>query len=124
MDKFPNIRTVLGVIMLSIGIFIALWVFQFIFNFLNSQSSIKILDCIMSLESIERTIKTSSQIIELPNALFLLFRYGVLMFLLGISTALAVVFIKSGTYLVQPDYKQVLETIMRQVKEIKDKISS
>jgi hypothetical protein len=110
-----------GIIILSMGILLAAWIFHTIYQLIQGEGKSSIVTRILDIGAIDKTITISSETIILPESFFYILGVLILVFLLSICAGLSKILISSGVQMLKPDYTDTLKEIS---KEIKSKLSN
>ena len=121
-DKMPYVRTGIGLIVLIAGLVLAFTVVQQAFNIINGKGTFGILENTFSPVEVERTIKTATDHIQLPEAVFPIIGYLLIALLLSICAGIASTIIKSGANIIRPDYDEIIRRLKK--RERKDSKST
>lgn len=119
--RMSNITKIVGIIILSIGILLAAWIFYTIYQLIQGEGKSSIVTRILDIGAIDKTITISSETIILPESFFYILGVLILIFLLSICAGLSKVLISSGVRMLKPDFTDTLKEIS---KEIKSKLSN
>jgi hypothetical protein len=119
--RMSNITKIVGIIILSIGILLAAWIFYTIYQLIQGEGKSSIVTRILDIGAIDKTITISSETIILPESFFYILGVLILVFLLSICAGLSKVLISSGVRILKPDFTDTLKEIS---KEIKSKLSN
>jgi hypothetical protein len=119
--RMSSITKIVGIIILSIGILLAAWIFYTIYQLIQGEGKSSIVTRILDIGAIDKTITISSETIILPESFFYILGVLILVFLLSICAGLSKVLISSGVQMLKPDFTDTLKEIS---KEIKSKLSN
>ncbi len=119
--RMSSITKIVGIIILSMGILLAVWIFHTIYQLIQGEGKSSIVTRILDIGVIDKTITISSETIILPESFFYILGVLILVFLLSICAGLSKVLISSGVRMLKPDYIDTLKEIR---KENKSKLSN
>ena len=103
-----NTRTI-GMILLGLGAVLAGWVVTIIYRLITGDGTSEIIFNLIPMESIEITIKTSSEAMVVPETFFYVVGLFFCLLLLAICGGIAKVLIANGSKLLQPDIQGSLK---------------
>ena len=112
-DKPSNNTRTIGMVLLALGVVLAGWVVTIIYRLITGDGSSEIISHLIPMESIEITIKTSSEAMVVPETLFYMVGLFFCVLLLAICGGIAKVLITNGVKLIQPDVQGTLEKFQK-----------
>jgi len=111
-----NTRTI-GLVILGLGVALAGWVVTIIYRLLTGEGTKEILSNLIPMESVEITIKASSDTIVVPDSFYYVVGLFFCVLLLAICGGLAKVLIANGAKMLQPDIQGSLEKLRKDFME-------
>lgn len=116
-DKPANNTRTFGLIILGLGVALAGWVVTIIYRLITGDGTREIVANLIPMESIEITIKTSSEVMIDPETFFFVVGLFFCVLLLAICGGIAKVLIANGAKLLQPDIQSSLEKLRKDLME-------
>lgn len=117
-----NTRTI-GVVLLGLGVVLAGWVVTIIYRLITGDGTTEIISNLIPMESIEITIRTSSESMVVPESLFYVVGLFFCVLLLAICGGIAKALIVNGVKMLQPEVQGSLEhlrqDLMKQINKRK-----
>jgi hypothetical protein len=108
-DKPANHTRTVGMILLGLGVGLAAWVVSIIYRLITGDGASEIISNLIPMESIEITIKTSSEAMVVPETFFYTVGLFFCVLLLAICGGIAKVLIANGVKMLQPDIQGSLK---------------
>ena len=112
-DKPPNNTRTFGMVILGLGLALAGWVVTIIYRLITGDGTIEIISNLIPMESIEITIKASSEAMVVPESFFYVVGLFFCVLLLAICGGIAKVLIANGVKMLQPDIQSDLDNFIR-----------
>lgn len=116
-DKTPYVRTAIGLLVLTIGIVLAFSIVQEAYRIIHGEGTYGILESTFSADEVERTFKTATHDIQLPQSFYTIIGYLMITLLLSICARIAVAIVSSGAKIIRPDYDEILKRLKKIEKE-------
>ena len=116
-DKPANNTRTLGMVILGLGVALAGWVVTIIYRLITGDGTREIVANLIPMESIEITIKTSSEVMIDPETFFYVVGLFFCVLLLAICGGIAKVLIINGVKMLQPDIQGSLEHLRKDLME-------
>lgn len=116
-DKPPNNTRTIGMVILGLGVALAGWVVTIIYSLITGDGISEIISNLIPMESIEITIKASSEAIVVPDSFFYVVGLFLCVLLLAICGGIAKVLIANGVKMLQPDIQGSLEKLRNDLME-------
>ena len=112
-DKPSNNTRTIGIVLLGLGLALAGWVVTIIYRLISGDGTIEIISNLIPMESIEITIKASSEAMVVPDSFFYVVGLFFCVLLLAICGGIAKVLIASGVKMLQPDIQSGLDKLQK-----------
>ncbi|MDH5773308.1 MAG: hypothetical protein OEZ57_00140 [Nitrospirota bacterium] len=106
---------------LGLGVLLAGWVVTIIYRLLAGDGTQEIIFNLIPMESIEVTIKTSSDILIAPDSFFYMVGLFFCVLLLAICGSIAKVLIANGVKMIQPDFEEAMAKFRKDLMEQKNR---
>jgi hypothetical protein len=103
-DRGMDIKTLIGTILITIGIIIAIWVFLNIFRIFTNPKNIEVFRQIINEKTVLKVIHFEGKNILIPDAIINFLAYLICIMLLGIAGTIAIGFISGGVNLLQSNF--------------------
>ena len=116
-DKPANNTRTFGMVILGLGLALAGWVVMIIYRLITGDGTIEIISNLIPMESIEITIKASSEAMVVPDSFFYAVGLFFCVLLLAICGGIAKVLIANGAKMLQPDVQGSLEHLRKDLME-------
>jgi hypothetical protein len=110
-DESQGTRRLVAIVLLGIGVIVALMVLERVFRILAEGADFPLIERLIGQPG---PIATPGGEVVLPESLFVLLGYGIVVALLGIASGLAQAFLKSGAQLLHLDIHTVLRAFREQ----------
>ena len=116
-DKPSNNTRTIGMVLLGLGVALAGWVVTIIYRLITGDGTSEIIFNLIPMESIEITIKTSSEAMVVPETFFFVVGLFFCLLLLAICGGIAKVLIANGVKMLQPDIYGAMEKLQKDLME-------
>jgi hypothetical protein len=116
-DKPSNNTRTIGIVLLGLGLALAGWVVTIIYRLITGDGTIEIISNLIPMESIEITIKASSEGMVVPESFFYVAGLFFCVLLLAICGGIAKVLIANGVKMLQPDIYGAMEKLQKDLME-------
>ena len=113
-DKPSNNTRTIGIVLLGLGLALAGWVVMIIYRLITGDGTIEIISNLIPMESIEITIKASSEAMVVPDSFFYAVGLFFCVLLLAICGGIAKVLIANGAKMLQPDIQSGLDKLQKE----------
>ena len=113
LDKPSNNTSTIGMVILGLGVLLGGWVVTIIFRLITGDGTKEIILNLIPMESIEITVRASSEAIIVPETLFYVVGLFFCVLLLAICGSIAKVLIANGVKMLQPDIQSALKTFRK-----------
>jgi hypothetical protein len=110
-EESAGTRRLAGIVLLGIGAIVALMVVERVFRILSEGGEFPLVERLVGGGA---PITTPGGDVLLPDGVFVLLGYGIVVALLGIASGIAQAFIKSGAQLLHLDVRTVLRALREQ----------
>ena len=118
-----QIRTIAGVSLIIFGCLVALWVLLSIYGIFTAPDDYTILQKFSSMDENIETTGTPRDTMQILPGFFGIAGYGIVIIMLGISMGIANILLRTGSNLLQSDFKALVKQLGEELARLPRKLS-
>jgi len=118
-----QVRTIAGVSLIIFGCLVALWVLLIIYGIFTAPDDYTILQKFSSMDEEIETTGTPRDNMQIPPGFFGIAGYGIVIVMLGVSMGIANILLRTGSNLLQSDFKALVKQLGEELAKLPKKIT-